>query len=120
MKRILDAVDDGRFSVILHNCAAREIHLASLLAAGVHAVHFGAPMNLPEARASAPDDVIVCGNLDPAGVFVGSSTAEVRAHTVALAESVKGRENVVLSSGCDVPASAPLQNIQAFVAAASI
>jgi uroporphyrinogen decarboxylase len=119
VRRIVEDVEDGRFSVILHNCGARNVHLSSVLASGVHAAHFGAPMDLPQALASVPEDVIVCGNLDPAAVFVGSSPSEIGARTRALAKSVAGQRNVVLSSGCDVPPNASLEGIRAFVDAAS-
>lgn len=119
VRRIAEAVEDGRFSVILHNCGARNVHLPSILATNVSALHFGAPVDLPQALATVPDGVVVCGNLDPAAVFVGSSPQEITARTRALLRATKGRRNFVLSSGCDVPHTSPLQNIEAFVEAAS-
>ncbi len=70
-------------------------------------------MDLPLALSSVPDDVVVCGNLDPAAVFVGSSPAEVAARTRALGVALGGHRNVVLSSGCDIPPDAPIENILA-------
>jgi uroporphyrinogen decarboxylase len=119
VRRICAAVEDGRFGVVLHNCGARKVHIPSILTSGVQALHFGAPVNIPEALASVPTDVIVCGNLDPSAAFVGSSSDEVHRMARALVLAAAGRSNFVLSSGCDVPHSVPIETLRAFVAAAT-
>ena len=75
-------------------------------------------MDLPAALAKVPADVILCGNLDPAAVFVQATPDEVRSRTKALREATASFPNFVLSSGCDIPPSAPLANLDAFFAAA--
>lgn len=114
---IVDAVQNHAFSVILHNCAAKPVHLAPSLEAGTHALHFGAPMNLTEAVAATPHDVLVLGNLDPAGVFVQSPPADVSNATRTLLQATGGAPNFVISSGCDLPPSTPIENVDAFFAA---
>ena len=49
IKRIAAAVDGGEFALILHNCAARLLHLPAILETGLTTFHFGAPMDLPAA-----------------------------------------------------------------------
>jgi uroporphyrinogen decarboxylase len=119
IKQIVAAVDDGQFTVILHNCAARPVHLAGVLQAGARVVHFGAPMDLLAALDQAPPDVVVCGNLDPARVFVNSTPTEVATAVQALLQATAGRRNFVLSSGCDVPPQTPVANLDAFYQAAA-
>lgn len=117
IKPLAAAVDDGRFAIILHNCAARLLHLPTILETGVKSFHFGAPMDLAGALQKVPSDVVVCGNLDPAGVFCQSSIEETATRTSALMTSLAGYRNYVLSSGCDLPPDTPLANLDAFYAA---
>jgi uroporphyrinogen decarboxylase len=71
IKTIAAEVDDGEFALILHNCAARLLHLPAILETGLSTFHFGAPMDLPAALAKVPPEVVLCGNLDPASVLPG-------------------------------------------------
>jgi uroporphyrinogen decarboxylase len=118
IKTIAAELSDGNFAIVLHNCAAKLLHLPVILESGVKSFHFGAPMDIVAALAKAPADVVLCGNLDPAGVFCQSSPDEVKARTTSLLAATAGRRNYVLSSGCDVPPNAPLANVDAFYAAA--
>jgi uroporphyrinogen decarboxylase len=117
VNRIVAAVDAPDFTLILHNCAARLMHLPQVLASGARAYHFGAPMDLPAALGQVTATTLICGNLDPAKVFVQSTPEQVRAATRALRAATDGRPNHVLSSGCDIPPQTPLENLDAFFAA---
>ncbi len=114
VKQIVQAVEDDDFEVILHNCGARVVHLKPMLASGIGIIHCGKPMEIPAALAGMPEDGILCGNLDPAEVFVQARPEEISRRTVQLLESVAGRKGFVISSGCDIPADAPMENIAAF------
>lgn len=117
IRRIAAVVADGRFAFILHNCAARIVHLPALLETGVGTFHFGAPMDLVAMLGRVAPDVVVCGNLDPAAVFCHATVAEVGARTTALLAATTAFPNFVISSGCDVPPDSPLANLDAFHAA---
>ena len=117
IKHLVETVEDGHFSIILHNCAARLVHLPAILESGVSCLHFGGPMDLPAALNKVPGDVVLCGNLDPAGVFCQKSPAEVGAAVTALLDATRAHPNFVLSSGCDIPPNAPLAGLDAFYAA---
>jgi uroporphyrinogen decarboxylase len=114
VREMVAAVDDGHFTLVLHNCAAKLVHLPAVLQSGAKAFHFGAPMDLPAALQQAPADVVLCGNLDPAKVFVNGTPAEVGAAARQLLAATASHRNFVLSSGCDVPPGSPLANIAAF------
>jgi len=114
IRRIAEAVTDGHFALILHNCAARLLHLPAILETGLSSFHFGAPMDLPAALGKVAPEVVLCGNLDPAGVFCQLGPAQVRARALDLLSQTTAHKNCVLSSGCDVPAAAPLANLDAF------
>jgi uroporphyrinogen decarboxylase len=117
IKGIAAEVCDGHFALILHNCAARLLHLPAILETGLTTFHFGAPMDLPAALGKVAPDVVLCGNLDPTGVFCQLAPAEVTARAADLLSHTAAHRNYVLSSGCDVPAGAPLASLDAFYAA---
>jgi uroporphyrinogen decarboxylase len=114
VRRIIEGVEGDGFEVVLHNCAAKTFHLEAVAASGAHIVHFGAPMDIPAALAKLPQGTIVCGNLDPAGVFVGSTPEAIAQLTRNLISATEGYSNFVISSGCDIPAATPLENLDAF------
>ena len=114
IRRIRDSLSDDRFAFILHNCAAKVVHLPALLETGLTTFHFGAPMDLEAALAKVPPEVVVCGNLDPAGVFCHLRPEEVAERTSSVLAATAQYRNYVLSSGCDIPANAPLENLDAF------
>ena len=120
VKQIGAALTDGRFAIILHNCAARLIHLPAVLESGLSSFHFGAPMDMAAALDRVPADVVLCGNLDPAGIFVQSTPAEITLQAGKLLAATSARQNFVLSSGCDVPPNAPLASLDAFYVALKI
>lgn len=103
---------DG-FAFVLHNCAAKLAHLPALLETGLNTFHFGSPMNLPEALTKVGAEVVLCGNLDPTAVFCqGSPETVVRKRNELLA-STEGFQNLVVSSGCDLPPGTPLAALDA-------
>lgn len=114
VKQIVQAVEDDDFEVILHNCGARVVHLKPMLASGIGIIHCGKPMEIRAALSGLSEDIVLCGNLDPAEVFVQARPEEVSRRTAQLLESVAGRRSFVISSGCDIPADAPWENITAF------
>lgn len=118
VKQVVTATADGHFALVLHNCAAKLVHVPAVLEGGARVFHFGAPMDLPAALAKVNQEIVLCGNLDPARVFCQSSAEDVTAHTRNLLATTQPFRNYVLSSGCDVPAAAPLANLAAFFAAA--
>jgi uroporphyrinogen decarboxylase len=117
IRRIIQEVEREEFQIILHNCGARIGHLEAKLEAGARILHFGQPMDILTALTKVPDDIVLCGNLDPSAVFVGASPQEVHAKTKALYDATAERRNFVISSGCDIPAQAPIANLEAFFTA---
>jgi len=76
-------------------------------------------MDLPSALGRVDRELVLCGNLDPAAVFCQGSTDLVTRQVVELLDSTVSRRNFVISSGCDLPPQVPLENLDAFYAAAS-
>lgn len=118
LKTMAAALADGRFALVLHNCAAKTLHLPAILETGLKSFHFGAPMDVAAGLGKVLSDVVLCGNLDPAGIFCQLSADEVSARTISLLAATAGHRNFVLSSGCDLPFNTPLDNLDAFFTAA--
>lgn len=114
IRQIAAPLLDGHFAFILHNCAAKSLHLPSILRTGLETFHFGAPMDIAAALEKVPVDAVLCGNLDPTAVFCQSTPEEVRQCTVALLRTTARHKNLVMSSGCDLPPRTPLAALDAF------
>ena len=117
VRQLAAGVGDGRFTFILHNCAAKVLHLPAILESGLKTFHFGAPMDLPLALNQVPADVVLCGNLDPSAVFCQASAEEATTRTASLLGATAASRNFVISSGCDLPPNSRLANLDAFYAA---
>lgn len=114
IRQIGQAVGDAHFTVILHNCAAKLVHLPAVLETGLNVFHFGSPMDMAAALEKVAEEVVLCGNLDPVRVFVQLPPEEIQDRATRLMAVAGGRKNFVLSSGCDVPPNAPLPSLDAF------
>ena len=64
-----------------------------------------------------PADVLVMGNVDPAGTLRNGDPAKVREETISIMEKCCAHPNFVISSGCDIPPATPWENMDAFFAA---
>ena len=119
VKQIIDAVQDDSFIVIYHNCGPNvPLMTSSFYANGAAAYHFGDAVSLADMLAKMPTDRPVCGNISPAGQFLGGTPESMAAAVRDLITECKQFPHFVLSSGCDVPPAAKWENIDAFFAAA--
>ena len=115
VKRIIDAVQDEDFVLIYHNCGDNTPHMVkSFLSFGAAAYHFGNAIDMKEMLDKIPSDVLVMGNVDPAGVLRMGNAETVREATIEIMEKCCSYPNFVISSGCDIPPMTPWENIDAF------
>lgn len=114
VKRIIEAVQDDSFAVILHNCGNTGHCTPAMLKTGAKAYHFGNKADMVEALEASPSDVLVMGNLDPVGLFKMASAGEVSHRTEDLLARTTSYPNFIISSGCDTPPEVPFANIEAF------
>lgn len=118
VKQVIDALRDDTFCVIYHNCGNSVASmLDGIFALGADAYHFGNAVDMEAVLKCAPEHILCMGNIDPAGQFVQGTPENMTAAVHNLLERCKPYQNFVPSSGCDVPAHAPWDNIQAFFAA---
>ena len=113
-------LQDENFIVIYHNCGDNvPVMLDSILSTGSAAYHFGNSVDLEkDIILKVSSDVVIMGNIDPAGVLRMGTPESVRNKTLELLEKCSKYSNFVLSSGCDIPPMTPWENIDAFFKAA--
>ena len=118
VKQIVEAVQDESFAVIYHNCGDNVLRMTeSILSTGADAYHFGNSIDMAEMMTKMPADVVVMGNVDPAGILRQGTPEMVRNATLEVMEKCCSYPNFVISSGCDIPPATPWINLDAFFAA---
>ena len=102
VEKIVRACQNEEFLIVYHNCGNGAVRMIdSILSTG-----------------AVPSDVVVMGNIDPAGQFLSGTEQSVYEDTLALLKDCGEYQNFILSSGCDIPPLAPWDNIRAFFRAA--
>lgn len=114
VKRICEAVEDDSFMVLYHNCGNVVPLLANIKEIGAGGYSFGNAVDLEETLKVIPEDSIVIGNIDPAGIIRNGTPEQIRKETLALMERCCKYPNFVIASGCDIPPMTPMENIEAF------
>lgn len=118
VRQIVEAVQDDSFAVVYHNCGNNVALMAKdIFSIGAMAYHFGNAIRLADMFPHAPADVLVMGNVDPAGQICNGTPASVREATHAVMQECSANPNFVISSGCDIPPMSPWPNIETFFAA---
>jgi uroporphyrinogen decarboxylase len=72
-------------------------------------VDFGTVSNM------IPSDMLLIGNISPVKTFLQGTRDDMEHDVGNLLNAMRGKANFVLSSGCDLPAGVPLENIATFV-----
>ena len=98
----------------LHVCGNIVPIVSDLIATGVDFLDVDYQVQATDAIALAADRVALRGNLDPSSVFRFGTVDQVKHQTEALYRATRGAR-WIMSSGCDIPAHTPAQNITAFV-----
>ena len=118
-RRIIEAVQDESFPLVYHNCGGSVVKAAdAIFAQGSAGCHFGNAIDLAEMLAKAPEKTLVMGNVDPVSVLAQGNPDAIREAVSALVAKCGSYPNFVLSSGCDIPASTPWENLEALFEAA--
>ena len=114
VKKIREAVEDDSFLVIYHNCGNVEPVMEQMRQVDALAYSFGNAIDIEKALQVIPEDRLVIGNVDPAGILRGGTPDIVREETLKLMKRCSVYPNFIISSGCDIPPMTPKENIDAF------
>ncbi len=114
VKQIIDEVNDGDFVICYHNCGGAVVNQASDIASlNADIYHFGNAIALKDIIPLMPKTSIVMGNVDPV-LFRSGTPEDIRASTKKVFDECGKFENFMISSGCDIPAEAKWENIDAY------
>ena len=108
VKRMVEAVQDDSFVVILHNCGNTLGQVASMVFTGAKGLHFGNAVDMNQIMPQLPKEVIGFGNVDPLKVIKLGKVFDVKSGTLELLEHMGKYRNFVLSTGCEVPPGATI------------
>lgn len=114
VKKVREAVEDDSFVVMYHNCGNIEPLLGQIREVDAKAYSFGNAIDIEKALEVIPQDRLVIGNIDPAGVLRNGTPEVVREETRKLLERCSKYPNFVIASGCDIPPMTPFENMDAF------
>ena len=112
-------VRDLKAMSLLHICGQASHLVGHMSQTGVDGLSLDYQVDLTQAEDHIPSEVVIWGNLNPVDVFLKGTPEDIKAQVKNLLNKMKNFDNFVLSSGCDLPAHTPLENIQAFFEAAS-
>ena len=114
VKKVREAVEDDSFVVMYHNCGNIEPLLRQIRDVDAKAYSFGNAIDMEKALQVIPQDRLVIGNIDPAGVLRNGTPELVREEIKKLLERCRKYPNFVIASGCDIPPMTPFENMDAF------
>jgi len=114
VKRIVKAVEEEDFAVVVHNCQASAGHLDELTASGAGIYHIGGRTDIAAALGRVAPEIILGGNLDPVTVFRKGTPQAAGEATRALLEATRSYKNFYVASGCDLTPGTPLATLNAF------
>ncbi len=99
----------------LHICGDTTEKLESIAESGAHCFSLDAKVSLAAAREKVAGRMALAGNIDPQAVLNQKWPEDVRAVGQACIDTV-GAGGFILTSGCDLPPTVPLDNIKAMLA----
>jgi len=114
---IKEIIESLKSPTILHICGNTNHLIEKMVETGAVGLSLDSMVDLREVAERVPKNVAIIGNLDPVTVVWQAKPETVERKTRELVEKMIGVDNFVLSSGCDIPIEAPLENISAFMRA---
>jgi len=102
---------------ILHVCGNTTHLIEPMCRTGAQGLSLDTAVDLPAVAPRVPEDVVLIGNVDPVRTLLYGTPQAVRAETIGLMEQMARYRNFIVSTGCDLPAETPIENIVAFVQA---
>ncbi len=114
VKRLVDAVQDSSFYVILHDCGHVTKSVQSMYNTGAKGHHYGNAVDMTKILPQIPPDILVFGNIDPSTAFYQGTKESIKGVTTELLEKMKEYPHFVLSSGCDLAPLVSMDTIDGF------
>lgn len=115
VEKIREENEDENFLIIYHNCGNTIPLLQDIVEnTKFRVLHLGNAIDIEEALKIVPERIMVMGNVDPANVFRMGTPEIVRNATQSLLEQCSVYPHFAISSGCDLPPTTPLENLDVY------
>jgi uroporphyrinogen decarboxylase len=114
-QRIFAAWKQAGALTALHVCGRNARVLGLFAATGADIVAIDSLVDLRTAKGEIGGQVTLIGNIDPVGVMLKGTVAQVEAAARDCIAAAGAGGGYILGTGCEVPPHAPLENIQALV-----
>jgi uroporphyrinogen decarboxylase len=115
LKEVFSAVYKAGAIPSLHICGQTTPILEMMCATGAKILEIDHLVDLGKAKQKVGHKVCLMGNIDPTEILLNGTTAEVeKAVKLCIRQAAEGGR-YILSSGCEIPPTAPLENIRAMV-----
>ena len=99
---------------VLHICGNTGRLVENMCRTGAQGLSLDTAVSLPRIAPRVDPDIVLIGNINPVGAMLRGGREQVRRDTLELLESLRGVPNFIASTGCDLPAETPIENIAEF------
>ncbi|MGI6778928.1 MAG: uroporphyrinogen decarboxylase family protein [Acetivibrionales bacterium] len=99
---------------VLHICGNTTSLIPAMCETGVQGLSLDGVVDFRKAAEIVPEDIVLIGNIDPVSVMINMGPEGVYSETIKFLDNMKDVQNLILSTGCDLPTETPHENIHAF------
>ena len=99
---------------VLHVCGNTEHLIEPMCRTGAQGLSLDSAVNFPKVAPRVDPEVVLIGNLNPVTDMLNGDREDVRNATLELLDSMRSAANFIASTGCDLPAETPIENIAEF------
>jgi len=110
-KRLIDEIHKNGAKAKLHICGNATALLELMSESGADIIDIDHLVDLKESMDKIGEKSLVCGNFDPVSVLLEGDVCTVKEHVKKCLEI--GRNNIMISAGCEVPKFTPYENLKA-------
>ena len=100
---------------VLHICGDTNHVISEMEETGPDGLSLDKQVDLSEIQGRLRNDTVLIGNVDPVSVLTFGDADLVKRKSEELIQSMDGKGNFILSTGCDIPQYAPIENIKAMM-----
>ena len=118
MRGLVGIIRASGAACMVHVCGDSSHLLEEMALAGVEGICVSSKVNLVKEAEKLPMNLVLMGNIDSKRIIERGTAEDVSWEVRRLLRHMTGARNFILSTGCDVPPDAPLQNLEAMMDAA--
>ncbi len=100
---------------VLHICGDTNHLISEMESTGADGLSLDKQVSMPDAYSKLNGNTVLIGNIDPVTVITLSDPKNIRKKSIEMIKEMAGKKNFILSTGCDVPQDAPIDNLKAMM-----